>query len=226
MQTEIIVGGSHGIGRSYLERRLPHAHIVNISRTAPDTAHTHLAHHTADVVTDHLPDVASAGHLVYFPGTINLKPFGSLSDADFLHDFNVKVLGAVRVIRKYLPLLKKAENSSITLFSTVAVAQGMPYHASVAVAKAGIEGLTRSLAAELAPTVRVNCLALNITDTPLAERILRNEKARESITERQPLKRILAPEEVAEMTEFVTIRALGMTGQVIGLDLGLSTLRS
>lgn len=226
MQTEIIVGGSHGIGRSYLDRRLSQAQIINISRTAPDTTHAHLVHYSADVVADELPDVPSVRHLVYFPGTINLKPFGSLSDADFLNDFQVNVLGAVRVIRKYLPMLKKAENSSITLFSTVAVAQGMPYHASVAVAKAGIEGLTRSLAAELAPTVRVNCLALNITDTPLAKRILRNEKAREGITERQPLKRILSPEEVAEMVEFITTRAHGMTGQVVGLDLGLSTLRT
>jgi len=225
MQTEIIIGGSHGIGRSYLAKRLSHAHIVNISRTTPDLAHPNLTHHQLDVTTDELPDVASSHHLIYFPGSINLKPFNSLTEADFTTDFTVNVLGAIRAIKKYLPLLKKAENSSITLFSTVAVAQGMPFHASVAVAKAGVEGLMRSLAAELAPTVRVNCLALNITDTPLAERILRNEKARESIAERQPLKRILTSDEVAEMVEFIATRAHGMTGQVVGLDLGLSTLR-
>jgi len=226
MHTEIIIGGSHGIGRAYLSRRLEEAAIINISRTAPDITHAHLTHHSLDVTVDELPDVSAADRLLYFPGTINLKPFNSLSEQDFLDDFRVNVLGAVRVIKKYAPLLKKSEDASITLFSTVAVGQGMPFHASVAVAKAGIEGLTRSLAAEFAPKIRVNCLAINMTDTPLAERILRNEKARESIAERQPLKRILTADEVAEMTEFVAVRAKGMTGQVVGLDLGLSTLRT
>ena len=99
------------------------------------------------------------------------------------------------------------------------------FHASVAVAKAGVEGLMRSLAAELAPDIRVNCIALNITDTPLASRILRNEKVVESIANRQPMKRILSSEEVAKSVSYLTNDALGMTGQVIGLDLGLSTLR-
>jgi NAD(P)-dependent dehydrogenase (short-subunit alcohol dehydrogenase family) len=225
MHTEIIIGGSHGIGHAYLTRRLSESLIINISRTAPDITHAHLTHHSLDVTTDELPDVIAADRLLYFPGTINLKPFNSLSEQDYLDDFRVNVLGAVRAIKKYAPLLKKSDDASITLFSTVAVAQGMPFHASVAVAKAGIEGLTRSLAAEFAPKIRVNCLAINMTDTPLAERFLRNEKARESIADRQPLKRILTADEVAEMTEFVAVRAKGMTGQVIGLDLGLSTLR-
>jgi 3-oxoacyl-[acyl-carrier protein] reductase len=224
MSSEIIVGGSKGIGQAYLNRRLGNSEIVSISRTEP-SAKTGVTHYSVDVLSGELPDVNLCDHLIYFPGSINLKPFNSLSESDFQEDFNINVLGAIRVIKKYLPLIKKSDNASITMFSTVAVAQGMPFHASVAVAKAGVEGLMKSLAAELAPKVRVNCIALNITDTPLAERILRNEKARESIAERQPLKRILTPEEVAEMVEFIAIRAKGMTGQVVGLDLGLSSLR-
>jgi NAD(P)-dependent dehydrogenase (short-subunit alcohol dehydrogenase family) len=223
MSSEIIIGGSKGIAEAYLNRRANVSEMVSISRSKPATSN--VTHHALDVLTDDLPDVDTCDHLIYFPGSINLKPFSSLMESDFQEDFRINVLGAIRVIKKYLPLLKKSENGSITLFSTVAVAQGMPFHASVAVAKAGVEGLMKSLAAELAPKIRVNCLALNITDTPLAERILRNEKARESIAERQPLKRILTAEEVAEMTEFVAVRAKGMTGQVVLLDLGLSTLR-
>ena len=223
MSSEIIIGGSKGVGNAYLKRRMGVSDIVSISRTTPDVSG--ISHHSVDVLTGELPDVDTCDHLIYFPGSINLKPFNSLTEKDFQDDFNINVLGAIRVIKKYLPTLKKSDNPSITLFSTVAVAQGMPFHASVAVAKAGIEGLTKSLAAELAPKIRVNCIALNITDTPLAERILRNDKARESIAERQPLKRILNSAEVAEMVEFVATRAHGMTGQVVGLDLGLSTLR-
>lgn len=224
MLSEIIIGGSKGIGQAYLNRRLGKTEIVSISRTEPSQK-AELTHYSVDVLDGDLPEVSNCDHLTYFPGSINLKPFNSLSEKDFQEDFNINVLGAIRVIKKYLPLLKKSESASITLFSTVAVAQGMPFHASVAVAKSGVEGLMKSLAAELAPKIRVNCIALNITDTPLAERILRNEKARESIAERQPLKRILNAEEVAEMVEFVATRAHGMTGQVVGLDLGLSNLR-
>ena len=85
------------------------------------------------------------------------------------------LLGAVKVINKYFSNLKSAEKASIVLFSTVAVQTGMPYHASVASSKGAIEGLTRSLAAEFAPNIRVNCIAPSITNTPLAEKLLNNE---------------------------------------------------
>jgi NAD(P)-dependent dehydrogenase (short-subunit alcohol dehydrogenase family) len=182
-------------------------------------------HHQVDILTDELPDLEAADALLYFPGSINLKPFTSLSEEQFRADFEINVMGAIKTIRKYLPLLKKSTQPSITLFSTVAVGQGMPFHASVAAAKGALEGLVRALAAEMAPKIRVNALAINLTDTPLAERILRNEKARENIADRQPLKRIMEAEEVADAAHFIVHQAPGMTGQIVGLDLGLSTLR-
>ncbi|NIP94206.1 MAG: SDR family oxidoreductase, partial [Akkermansiaceae bacterium] len=105
---------------------------------------------------------------VYFPGTIRLKPFHRLSDHDFLADMSVNLMGAVRLIRQALPALKQSGNSSVVFFSTVAVQTGLPFHASIAAAKGAVEGLTRSLAAELAPRIRVNCIAPSLTDTPLA----------------------------------------------------------
>ncbi|MEQ9232175.1 MAG: SDR family oxidoreductase [Cyclobacteriaceae bacterium] len=225
MRTEIIIGGSHGIGLAYLKKKIESTRIINISRTKPDLDHENLTHHEVDILKDDLPDVDCADALIYFPGSINLKPFNSLSEDDFRNDFEINVMGAVKAIKKYSNLLKKGQNASITLFSTVAVAQGMPFHASVAVAKAGVEGLTKSLAAEFVTNIRVNCLALNITDTPLAEKILRNEKARESIAERQPMKRILTSDEVADSVMYLVDKAVGMTGQIVGLDMGLSTIR-
>lgn len=225
MRTEIIIGGSRGIGLSYLKQNLDSKKIINLSRSQPHLQHVNLSHQEMDILKDDLPDIESANALIYFPGSINLKPFSSLSEDDFRSDFEINVMGAVRAIKKYASILKKSENGSIVLFSTVAVTQGMPFHASVSVAKAGVEGLTRSLAAEFASSIRVNCLALNITDTPLAAKILRNEKSRESIAERQPMKRILSPDEVADAVTFIVDKGVGMTGQVVGLDMGLSTLR-
>ncbi len=220
---ELIIGGSRGIGAYVIKQRVADNDLINFSRTP--TAVDGVAHHEVDVLKSELPAIEALDTLVYLPGSINLKPFTSLSDDDFRNDFEINTMGAIKVIRKYLPVLKKSDDPCIVLFSTVAVTQGMPFHASVSVAKAGIEALVRSLAAEYAPKIRVNGLALNIVDTDLAAKILRNEKIRENIAERQPLKRILEAEEVGRSVSYLIDDAKGMTGQVIGLDLGLSTLR-
>jgi NAD(P)-dependent dehydrogenase (short-subunit alcohol dehydrogenase family) len=109
-----------------------------------------------------------------------------------------------KTIQKYLPVLKKGTNPSILLFSTVAVKLGMPFHASIATAKAGVEGLVKSLGAELASTVRVNAIAPTITETTLAANILRNDRMKENMVERHPMKSYLKPEEVADMAAFIT----------------------
>lgn len=163
---------------------------------------------------------------VYCPGTINLKPFHRLSDDDFQSELEVNYLGAVRAIRLAYSALKKSENASIVLFSTVAVQTGLPYHASISGAKGAIEGLTRSLAAEFAPNIRVNCLALSLTDTPLAGNLLSTEEKRKASGERHPLKRVGDPAEVAKAAAFLLGPDSGfITGQVIRIDGGLSSLK-
>lgn len=164
--------------------------------------------------------------LVYFPGTITLKPFHRLSDEDFLRDFQINLLGAVRLLRLALPALKKAESASVVFFSTVAVRTGLPYHASIAAAKGAVEGLSRSLAAELAPRIRVNCIAPSLTDTPLAESLLNSGEKREAAGKRHPLHRIGDPAENARLIAFLLGEDSGfMTGQVLRPDGGLSVLR-
>jgi NAD(P)-dependent dehydrogenase (short-subunit alcohol dehydrogenase family) len=165
--------------------------------------------------------------LVYCPGTIRLKPFHRVTPEEFLEDFEVNCLGAARAIQAALPALKQADHASVVLFSTVAVTQGLPFHASIAAAKGAVEGLARSLAAELAPRIRVNVIAPSLTDTPLAGALLADEKRREAAAARHPLKRIGDPAEMAELVAFLLSDAARfMTGQVLHADGGLSSVRN
>ncbi len=226
MKTIIIVGGSKGIGKALAQRLLPTHNIINLSRTAPDFSHDNLKHYECDILKDDLPEIEAADGLVYCPGSINLKPIARLSLDDFRDDFEINVLGAVKSIQAYLDILKKGDKPSIVLFSTVAAKLGMPFHASVATSKAGVEGLVKSLGAEMATTLRINAIAPTVTDTDLASKLLRNEKMIENITERHPLKKFLKPEEVADMAEFLlSEKAASISGQVFELDCGIVTFK-
>lgn len=226
MKTIIVVGGSKGIGKALAEKLLPYCNVVNISRSIPEISHQNLTYHQCDVTQDELPNIETADGLVYCPGSINLKPISRLSIDDFKEDFEINVLGAVKVIQEYLPILKNGSNPSVVLFSTVAAKLGMPYHASIAVAKSGVEGLVKSLGAELAPTLRINAIAPTVTDTDLASKLLRNDKMIENITERHPLKKFLSPEEVADMAEFLLSKnSSSISGQVFEMDCGIVSFK-
>lgn len=226
MKTIIIVGGSKGIGKAIAQKLLPTHYIINISRTEPEYSHENLTHYSCDVLKEDLPKIESADGLVYCPGSINLKPINRLTLEDFREDFEINVVGAVKSIQAYLSILKKGNKPSIILFSTVAAKLGMPFHASVAASKSGVEGLVKSLGAEMATTLRINAIAPTVTDTDLAAKLLRNEKMIENITERHPLKKFLKPEEVADMTEFLlSEKSASISGQVFELDCGIVTFK-
>ena len=222
MKTIIIVGGSKGIGHALLKLALESYRVINISRTKPDINQANLVHYNCDVTKDDLPIIDQADGLVYCPGSINLKPISRLSTDDFRADFEINVLGAVRCIQHYMPILKNGIDPSVILFSTVATKLGMPYHASIATAKAGVEGLVKSLGAEWAPSMRINAIAPTVTDTSLASRLLRNDNMRENITERHPLKKFLHPAEVAEMAMYLlSEKSRSISGQVFAMDCGI-----
>lgn len=226
MKTIIVVGGSKGIGNA-LVKLLLHSHkVINLSRTKPEITHENLEHFSCDVISDELPNIEKADGLVYCPGSINLKPISRLSIDDFKSDFEINVLSAVKVIQKYLNILKQGDKPAIVLFSTVASKLGMPFHASIATAKSGVEGLVKSLGAELAPTIRINAIAPTVTDTELASKLLRNHKMIENITERHPLKKYLNPEEVAEMASFLlSDKTASISGQVFEMDCGIVSFK-
>ena len=168
----------------------------------------------------HQPD-ERAGYIC-----IVLKPFRSLKPAQFQSDFDINVLGAVKTMKACFKGLKKSGAGGVLLFSTVAVQQGMSFHASIAAAKGAIEGLTKSLAAEWAPTIRVNCIAPSLTHTPLAGRLLSTPEKKEASGARHPLKRVGEAAEIAEMGAFLLSEKAGwMTGQIIGMDGGMSSVR-
>ena len=226
MKKILVIGGSKGIGKAIVASLLEENKVINISRTEPTENHQNLTHYSCDILADELPEIEGLDTLIYCPGSINLKPISRLKLEDFRQDFEINVIGAVKAIQQYLPILKKGENPSILLFSTVAAKLGMPYHASVAAAKSGVEGLVKSLGAELAPIIRVNGIAPTVTDTELASKLLRNERMIESITERHPLKRFLNPEEVADMATFlISNKANSISGQIFEMDCGIVSFK-
>ncbi len=226
MKTILVVGGSRGIGKEVVKKLLPENKVVSISREASDLDHENLTQIELDAVKGELPELDEVDGLVYCPGTINLKPFSRLSEEDFLNDFEINVLGAVRVLKAYEKALKKSDQASVVLFSTVASDMGMTFHASVAISKSGVEGLAKSLAAEWAPKIRVNVIAPTITDTTLASKILRNDAIREKMKERHPLKKILDPTEVAELAVYLLSNgSRSITGQVLKMDAGMLSIK-
>jgi len=164
--------------------------------------------------------------VAYFPGTINLKPFHRISEADFVNDYTISALGAAAFVQAYLPLLKKSESAAVLFISTVAVATGMPFHASVAMAKGALEGLTRSLAAEYAPKIRVNCIAPSLTATPLADKLLGSPEKTEAAKNRNPLKKVGTVQDLAQAITFLlSDNSAWITGQVLPVDGGMGALR-
>ena len=232
MKKYIIIGGTSGIGLEITKLLVAkNNQVIVISRQKRNIEElNNVIFYSADVTKpiEELPEIDDKlNGLVYCPGTINLKPFKNLKIDDFKYDFEINFLGAVKIINKYLNNLYQTDGASIVLFSTVAVQTGMPYHSSIASAKGAVEGLTRSLAAEFAPKIRVNCIAPSLTNTPLAEKFLNSESKLQSSIDRHPLKRIGNSTEIAELVYFLLSDSSSfITGQIIKVDGGISSIRN
>ncbi len=231
MSTYLIIGASSGIGKKLAEQLIDSGHSVFATyfKNKPETHSDKPDYHFLNVLDennsfDFLPDALDG--LVYCPGSINLRPFERIKPADFVADFNLQVLGAIKIIQAALPRLKKSENASIVLFSTVAVQTGFPFHTQVSASKGAIEGLTHALAAEYAPKIRVNCIAPSLTDTPLASSMLNTDQKREANALRHPLKNIGTPKNIADMAEFLlSEKGSWVSGQIFHVDGGMSSLK-
>jgi NAD(P)-dependent dehydrogenase (short-subunit alcohol dehydrogenase family) len=225
MKTILVVGGSKGIGNAIINQLKDTHKVINFSRSEAES-HPNITNYSVDITKDELPDLNEDIHgLVYCPGSINLKPVNRLSLDDFRNDFEINVIGAVKVIQKYINQLKN-NDASVVLFSTVATKLGMPFHASVAASKSAVEGLAKSLAGEFATKVRFNCIAPTVTDTTLAEKLLRNEKQKENMENRHPLKKYLKADEVANLAHYLlSDKSSAISGQVFPIDAGIVSLK-
>lgn len=230
----LIIGASSGIGMTLAQQlHGAQASVYAISRREqPDFGSTEINYEKFDVMTDDFSNLKAfvpeeLHGLVYCPGTINLKPFNRLTEDDFINDYTINVLGAVKSIQFALSALRKGKPSSVVLFSTVAAQVGLNFHASVSAAKSAVEGLAKSLAAEYANSgIRFNVVAPSITQTPLAEHLLNSDQKVEASIKRHPLKQIGKPEDMANATRFLLgSESAWMTGQVLHIDGGLSTLK-
>ena len=224
-----IIGGTSGIGRATVAQLQADGHTVYAACRSPEKL--------ADLgIEAQLFDAAAPGPLtwperldgfVYFPGSISLKPFHRLTAEDFQRDLQVNLFGAIAALQSALPALKASGNASVVLFSTVAVAQGMPMHASIAAAKGAVEALAKSLAAEWAPAIRVNVIAPSLTDTPLAGALLNSDLKKEVAAKRHPLQQVGRSEDMATLVaHLLSGHARFMTGQVLHVDGGLSSVRT
>jgi 3-oxoacyl-[acyl-carrier protein] reductase len=165
--------------------------------------------------------------LVYFPGTINLKPFHRFKREEFVSDFLINSLGAVAFTQKYLNNLKMATAPSIVFISSVAVAIGLPFHSSIAMAKGAIEGLSKALAAEFAPTIRVNCVAPSLVNTPLGEKFVSTPEKMEAMQKRNPMHRVGESLDVANAIAFLLGNESNwVSGQIFAIDGGMSTIKN
>lgn len=223
----LLIGGSHGIGNAIVQ----HMHTDNnlfVASRENENLPAGVTHIPFNALEDELDTSALPSQLhgfVYCPGSINLKPFKMLKQSHFEDDMNINFFAMLKVTRSVLPLLTASGAGSMVYFSTVAVGTGMPFHTSVAAAKGAIEGFAKALAAEYAPTVRVNVIAPSLVDTPLAGRLLNNDAKKEKMGEMHPLKRVGNVDDVASLAAYLLNQNEGwMTGQVLGIDGGKSTL--
>ena len=230
MRNYIIIGGSSGIGEeivNLLEK--DGANIIATFNNNQIDDRQNVKYLKLDVNSDNLDfdNLPEEIHgLAYCPGSINLKPFHRFTEEDFISDFKLQVLGATKIIKKLLPKLKKSENASILLFSTIAVQSGFSFHSQVAISKGAIEGLTRSLAAELSPLIRVNAIAPSLTNTPLASRFLNTPEKLSVQAENNPLKKIGTARDIAEAALYLlTPKSSWVTGQIIHVDGGYSKIK-
>ena len=234
MKNYLIIGGSSGIGLEITRKLVQQDNnVFVVSRKSDEQLEKLKIKHIAlDVVTNDLGELDSVlpeaiDGLIYCPGTINLKPFARYTLDDFRDDYEINVLGAVKVIKAVINRLKKSENSSVVTFSTVAASTGMNFHSSIATAKAALHGLTVSLAAEYASSnIRFNCIAPSLTDTPLAKRLLNSEDKKQRSADRHPIKRVGTSNDMADLAIFLLSGQSGwITGQIINVDGGMSSLR-
>mgnify|MGYP001215608383 FL=1 len=228
MKNILIIGGSSEIGKE-IANSLDDCKVYIASRTDLLEQKENQTSFIYDPIKDEInkemiPE--SLDGFVYCPGTVNLRPFSGTKVETFVEDFEINVLGAIRSLKFVLQNLKNSSSASIVFFSSVVIKTGMPFHSSIGVSKGAIEGLSKNLAAELAPTIRVNTIAPSIIKTKLTEKFLNSDVKIENSKLRHPLKQIGHPKDIASLVKFlISDESKWITGQAINIDGGIGSLK-
>lgn len=230
MKNYLVIGASKGIGQALTNLLVDQGHhVLALSRSKgtwknPD----HITHIPFDVLTDNFNELdinIEINGLAYCPGSINLKPLKTIKKEMLLDDLQINTLCAFEIIQQVLPKFSKSTSCGIVLFSSVAVQLGMPFHTSVGISKGALEGMVKSLAAELSPNIRVNAIAPSLTNTSLASKFLNSEEKIKQAENRHPLKKIGTSEVLAQSAYHLLVESEWTTGQILTVDGGLSAIK-
>ena len=212
----LLIGTSSDIAQSLIKNNVEKYEFINISSSS--SSFDILNEDTYPEINDNLDG------FVYFPGTINLRPFSNLKLADFQNDYEINVLGLIKTLKYYNKLFN--DKASIVFISSIAASVGMPFHSSISTSKSAIEGLCRSLAAEWSPSIRVNCVAPSLVKTKLSKRLLRTDSQAEQMKAKHPLNQFGEPRDISDAILFLLSKqSKWMTGQVLSVDGGLSKIK-
>ncbi|ABG58334.1 SDR family NAD(P)-dependent oxidoreductase [Cytophaga hutchinsonii] len=227
-RTFLFAGASSAIARqtAMLLKEKGHS-VIGLSRKEPDDTYDEY-YQVSGYDFSTFPEIGKPiDGLVYFPGTIHLKPVTRFTPAEFTSDLQINTLGAAAFVQAYLSDLKKSPNASIVFLSSVAASVGLPFHTSIAMAKGALEGFAKALAAELAPAIRVNVVAPSLLDTPLGNTFIHTPDKLENMQKRNPLRQIGKPTDVANAIAFLlSEESAWVTGQVFAIDGGMSTIKN
>ncbi len=230
----LIIGASGGIGLATAQQLINEGHTVygtynnntNLLNEYPDIHWLHLNLNDLEniQINEQLPEQIDG--YFYAVGKVNLKPFNRINLNDFIDDYKIQTLGAIAVLQKILPNLKRSQQASVVFCSSVAAKVGFPFHALLGSSKGAIEGLVKSLSAEYAPAIRFNAIAPSITATKLTEQFINTPEKRSVQDTKHPLKRIGEAADNAQLASFLlTAKSSWITGQIINIDGGISAIK-
>ena len=232
----LIFGATGSIGSSLAEQLTNSDHEVHLiarndDELKPLSEKLSCTYSVADVLEENFIDKVKADTsdfdvkgVAYCVGSIDLKPLKRVSESDLHNCMKLNLYSAIEVIKGFQEDLKK-NSGSIVLFSSVAAQKGFTNHTIIATAKAAIEGLTVTLAAEFAPNIRVNCIAPSLTNSKIAQPMLKNPIVAEALAKAHPLKRVGEGRDSASIAKFLlSDESSWITGQIIGVDGGRSRL--
>jgi len=219
MKNILLVGASSGVSIDLFDSYKESYNFIRLSREENNSDFNNFD--ILDTLT--FPKIDSLDGIIYFPGSINLKPFKRIKIDDFQNDYNINVVGLLNVLRFYERSLNNS--SSIVMFSSVAAKVGMPFHSSIAMCKSAITSLSRTLAAEWSPKIRLNTISPSLFSSAMSEKFLKDDNMVERMSIKHPLNRVGSVSDISSMINFlISEQSSWITGQDFSVDGGMSTI--